>query len=254
MKSNNLVFILLILISNTMYSQVTNLHGQITSVEDIELEVLNIQNLTRSKGTITNKNGEFRISASLNDTIAVSALHIQTIIVIVDKEHISKNKININLIEKLNELEAVNLRRTMLTGYIGADINIIPTKSVITAFSIGLPNADLPRLTKSERELYAANSGGLNQLINVISGKTKSIKMGIELQNKKVLTMQLLDKFPETYFTQSLRIEKEKIYSFIFFCEDDADYEVVMKQSNLRIIEFLEIKSIEFHKSLIEEG
>lgn len=229
MRSKTLIFLFFTLISGIMYSQVPVLEGQITSEEDIELEGLNIQNLSRSKGTITNNNGEFRILAILNDTISVSALHIQTIIVIVDIEHISKNKININLIEKLNELEVVNLRRTMLTGYIGADINIIPTKSVITASSIGLPNADIPRLTKSERELYAANSGGLNQLINVISGKTKSIKMGIELHNKKVLTMQLLDKFPETYFTQSLKIKKEKIYSFIFFCEDDADYEVVMK-------------------------
>ena len=173
---------------------------------------------------------------------------------IVDEDDISKKSISINLIEKLNELEAVNLRRTSLTGYIGADVSNIPTKQRITASSLGLPNADLPQLSKSDRELYAANTGGLNQLINIISGKTKSIKMGIELQNKKVLTLQLLDKFPEAYFTQSLKIEKEKVYSFLFYCEDDDDYEVVMKQSNLSIIEFLERKSIEFNKSLVEEG
>ncbi len=254
MKSKNLVFIFLILISGSMYSQVTNLNGQITSVEDIELEGLNIQNLSRSRGTITNNKGEFRIVASIKDTLAISALHIQTIILIVDEENINKKSISINLIEKLNELEAVNLRRTALTGYIGADLSSIPTKVLITASSLGLPNADLPRLTKSQRELYAANSGGLNQLINIISGKTKSIKMGIELHNKQVLTLQLLDKFPETYFTQSLKINKDQVYSFLFFCEDDAEYEVVLKQSNLRIIKFLERKSLQFHKSLVEEG
>lgn len=254
MKSKNLVFIFLILISGTMYSQVTNLNGQIKSVEDIELEGLNIQNLSSSRGTITNNKGEFRIAASRNDTLAISALHIQTIILIVDDENIAQKSISINLIEKLNELEAVNLRRTSLTGYIGADISNIPTKQSITASSLGLPNADLPRLSKSDRELYAANSGGLNQLINIISGKTKSIKMGIELQNKQILTLQLLDKFPESYFTQALKIEKEKLYSFLFFCEDDSEYEVVMKQSNLRIIKFLEKKSLEYHKSMIQEG
>lgn len=237
-----------------MYSQVSVLEGSITSEEDIELEGLHIQNLSRGKSTITDKNGEFRISASLHDTISISAIHIQTITLMVEQEHISKNKITVNLIEKLNELGVVNLRRTSLTGYLGSDARIIPTKELITASSLGLPNADLPRMSKSERELYAANSGGLNQLINLLSGRTKSIKMGIELHNKKVLTLQLLDKFPETYFTESLKIEKENMFSFIFFCEDDEEYRIVMKKTSFEIIEFLERKSIEFHKSLVKEG
>jgi hypothetical protein len=146
----------------------------------------------------------------------------------------------------MNELGTVTLRRK-LTGYIGSDANIIPIEQPITATSIGLPNADLPQLSKTRRQLYAATSGPIDALANMISGRTKMLKKHLELEKTAALTLTLLDKFPESYYTDALKIEKLKIYSFIFFCEDDPDYQIIMKQSSIEIIEFLEKKSKEYH-------
>ncbi len=154
-------------------------------------------------------------------------------------------KIIINLSEKMNELSAVTLRRS-LTGYLGSDANLIPTEQVITARSLGLPNADLPQLSKTQRQMYAANSGPVDMLVNALSGRTKMLKRRLEFEKTAALTLALLDKFPKTYFTDALKIDKLKVYSFIFFCEDDPNYQKVMKQNSMEIIEFLEKKSVEY--------
>lgn len=228
-----------------MFSQRLNLEGKVGTTEDIDIEGINIFNLSTSRGTVTDAKGAFRIVVALNDTLSISAVHIQETTLVIGEEQMKNKKIIINLSEKMNQLSTVTLRRP-LTGYIGSDANIIPTKQPITATFIGLPNADLPQLSKEKRQLYAANSGPVDALVSMISGRTKMLKKRIEFQKTAALTLALLDKFPETYFTDALKIDKLKVYSFIFFCEDDPDYQTVMKQSSMEIIEFLEKKSVEY--------
>lgn len=250
MKPQLLTAALFILVFGSMFSQEKVLYGNIVSDVDFELEGLNIQNLTRGKSTVTNTKGKFQIAASLNDTLSISALHIQTILIRVEEEHMRKNSIDINLLEKLNELEAVNLRRTSLLGFISSDANLIPTKQKISASSIGLPNANVPRLTRTQRSIYTATTspGGIpfDPLLNLISGRTKMLKNRLKSEIRNNLTLQLLDKFPNTYFINSLKIDEGDIYSFIFYCEDDPNYVFAMKQSTIEIIEFLEKKSSEY--------
>ncbi len=234
-----------ILLSCNLFSQEVHLEGKIGTTEDIDIEGINIYNLTTSKGTVTNAEGEFRMLVSLNDSLSISAVHIQDKKIVIGNDQIKTKKIIINLSEKMNELSTVTIHRP-LTGYIGSDANIIPVQAVLTATSIGLPNADLPQLSKTRRQLYAANSGPVDMLINALSGRTKMIKKRLELEKIHVLTLALLDKFPETYFTDALKIDKLQVYSFIFFCEDDPDYKIVMKQNSMEIIEFLEKKSVEY--------
>lgn len=233
-----------------MHSQTILLEGSIHSDVDIELEGLNIQNLTSGTNTITNAQGKFQIYAALSETLSISAIHIQTILIIVEEENILTSSISINLLEKLNELEVVNLRRTSLLGFLSSDANLIPTKQEISTSSIGLPNANVPRLTRTQRSIYTAttSSGGIpfDPLINLISGRTKMLKNRLKRENRENLTLKLLEKFPETYFINSLEIEQGEIYSFIFFCEDDSKYDTVMTKSTIEMIEFLEIKSLEY--------
>lgn len=231
---------------NNVYSQRITLDGKINTLDDIEVEGINIYNLSTDKGTITDAEGEFQIAVSINDSLSISAIQIQTTTLVIGEEQIVNKKITINLSEKMNELGTVTLRRH-LTGYLGTDANIIVTNDPITATSVGLPNADLKRLPKIQRELYSANSSPVESLINLISGRSKMLKKRLELFKTHQLTLSLLEKFPETYFTDALKIEKHKVYSFIFYCEDDPDYKDVMKQDSMAIIEFLERKSVEYH-------
>ena len=236
---------------NLMSAQTQRLEGKIISAEDIDVEGINIQNLSKNTGTVSDDQGEFRITASLNDTLYVSALHIVGTTLIVGKDQMESKKIVIELSEKMNLLNTVTLRKP-LTGYLLSDSKIIPTTEPITATSIGLPNADLKPLTKAESMLYSASSGPVDALINMLTGRTKMLKEYVKLEKKTQLTQNLLDKFPETYFTQVLKIDRFKIYSFLFFCEDDLEYEKIMKRTSMEIIEFLNRKSEEYRLSLSE--
>lgn len=250
-KINIVVKILLVLvilcISNNLYSQRQHLQGRVATSDDLEVEGINIFNVSTSKGTVTNEGGNFQIDVGLKDTLSISALHIQDTKLVIGEEQLKTQKIIINLSEKMNELSTVTLRRP-LTGYLANDANIIPTQNPITATSLRLPNADLPKLSKTSRLLYAANSGPVDMLVNALSGRTKMLKKRLEFEKTAALTLALLEKFPKTYFTDALKIDTLEVYSFIFFCEADPDYQRVMKQDSMEIIEFLEKKSVEFRK------
>lgn len=248
----SVVLVFAILIVNQLSAQTQRLEGKIMSIEDIDVEGINIQNLSKNTGTVSDDKGVFKITASLNDTLYVSALHIVGTTLIVGKDQMESKKIVIELSEKMNLLNTVTLRKP-LTGYLLSDSKIIPTTEPITATSIGLPNADLKPLTKAESMLYSASSGPVDALINMLTGRTKLLKKYVELEKKTRLTQNLLDKFPETYFTQVLKIDRFKIYSFLFFCEDDPEYERIMKRTSMEIIEFLNRKSEEYHRSLVEK-
>jgi len=245
----SLLILLAILLYGNIYSQRLNLEGKVGTTEDIDVEGINVFNLSTSKGTVTNLLGEFQIVVGLNDTLSISAIHIKETTLVIGAEQMKNKKIVINLSEKMNQLSTVTLRRG-LTGNIESDANIIPTVQPITATSMRLPNADLPKLSQSQRQLYTATTGPVDVLVNALSGRTKMLKKQIELEKIAVLTLALLDKFPETYFTDALKIEKLEVYSFIFFCEDDPNYQNVMKQNSMAIIEFLERKSVEYKLQL----
>ncbi len=228
-----------------MYSQRAPLDGKISTMEDIDVEGINILNLTANKGVITDTKGDFRIEVSLNDTLSISAIHIQSITIIIGEEQMNNKKIIINLSEKMNELSAVTLRRG-LTGYLGTDANLIPISEPITTVSVGLSTGKIKPMAKEERLLYAAQAGPVDALVNMISGRTKMLKKQLEMSRTAQLTEALYKKFPESYFTEALKIGKFQIYSFLFFCEEDPEYKKVMQRSSVEIIEFLERKSEEY--------
>ncbi|MEM0519224.1 carboxypeptidase-like regulatory domain-containing protein [Aequorivita flava] len=247
-----LLVLVAISLSSSMFSQRLLLDGKISTADAIDVEGVTVFNISSNKGTISDAAGNFKIAVAVNDTLSVSAVQIENTTLVIGEEQLLNKKISINLSEKMNQLSTVTLRRP-LTGYIGSDANIIPIEAPITATSIGLPNADLPKLSKTRRQLYAATSGPVDALLNMISGRTKMLKKHLEFEKTAALTLSLLEKFPESYFIDGLKIGKLNIYSFIFFCEDDPKYQTVMKQSTIEIIDFLEAKSEEYRRELREQ-
>src|SRR5690606_29390651 len=128
----SIVLLVFILLANNSYAQRVTLEGKITTMEDLDVEGINILNLSANKGTVSDADGKFWIAVALNDTLSVFAIHIQTTTIIIGKEQMVNKKIPIHLSEKMNELGTVTLRR-FLTGYLGSDANIIPTEKPITA-------------------------------------------------------------------------------------------------------------------------
>jgi len=112
---------------------------------------------------------------------------------IVTKEIISQKIIYVLLEDAVTELEEVVVKPFYLSGNIGDDLKTLKIEPVVTASTLGLPNANVLPITKAERELFEAKSGGglipLNPILNGISGRTKMLKKRVARNKKYARTM-----------------------------------------------------------------
>lgn len=106
------------------------------------LESVNIVNLNKVVGTSTNSNGEFEISAQVNDTLHLSYLGFKSIKVRVTNDWLKYGSATtIKLTELALALEEVVVNQLKLTGYLEVDIKQVPAINTNYRYSIsGLPS------------------------------------------------------------------------------------------------------------------
>ena len=93
----------------------------------LPVENVNIINLNKVLGTVTNAKGYFELEVSANDTLHISYIGFQSLKVRVTNDWIKSGKTNIQLTEKAIALEEVNIMPYYLTGYLEVDTKLIPT-------------------------------------------------------------------------------------------------------------------------------
>ncbi|PKP24901.1 MAG: hypothetical protein CVU03_10555 [Bacteroidetes bacterium HGW-Bacteroidetes-2] len=231
--------------------------GEVFSDPGEDVESVQVFNLSTSKGTLTNKEGKFTLAVSLSDTLFVSALQFQKITVVITLEHYVSKKIKVALKSTTNELDAILIKRHSLTGNLEKDAKSIKTAPQISALSLGIIDKEIIPLTQSERRLYTATTGGgtvpFDPIINAITGRTKMLKMHIELDKDKSRIERLLETFNESKFTQELNIEADFVYDFLFFCEAHPSYLDIIKKDKISIVQFLKSRAQEYHKLKSDE-
>ncbi|MGB5982009.1 MAG: carboxypeptidase-like regulatory domain-containing protein [Nonlabens sp.] len=94
--------------------------------DDSTLDNVNIVNLNQVKGTITNPDGKFEISARVNDTLYFSYLGFETINVRVTEDWLKYGDVTISMTEKGIALEEVVVKDLALTGYLEIDAKRAP--------------------------------------------------------------------------------------------------------------------------------
>ena len=89
---------------------------------------VNIVNLNKVKGSVSDEKGFFEIEASVNDSLHFSSIGFQTIRVRVTNDWSKSNTAKIQLTEKAIALEEVNVQSYRLTGYLEIDSKLIPIR------------------------------------------------------------------------------------------------------------------------------
>ena len=168
------------------YSQenVVELTGIITNPNYTVSDIL-VVNINSKKSTITDIKGFFSIEVKLQDTLQFSAVNYRKKEIVITDEILNQKTIQVDLEEKIVNLDEVVILPHNLTGKVALDIKIFDTKPVITSSSLGLPKANINVKTKNERLLFEADDGKLikfygiaatinvTKLLNKISGRTK---------------------------------------------------------------------------------
>ena len=102
---------------------------------------VNVININKVKGIVTNASGFFELEVSVSDTLHISSLGYQSLRVRVTNDWIKNGTAKIYLTEKAIALEEIIVKKYDLTGYLEIDSKLIPEKENFRYSISGLPQA-----------------------------------------------------------------------------------------------------------------
>ncbi len=229
----------------------TKLDGRIISYTN-DVASVHIANLTTDKGTISNMEGFFSISATLGDTLVFSAVQFKKMEVIVTKEVMELSLFLVFVEDILNELDEVIVMPYTLSGDLNWDMANLKIGEITTSSTEDLPNANVRSLAQSERKLYTArtwdftfNSIKLDPLVNFFSGRTKILNKRVAREAALKQIENVRSFYPDSLYINDLRISNVQIGDFIYFCEQDPLFKpLIVAGDPLRLWEFMRAKSV----------
>mgnify|MGYP000085436195 CR=1 FL=1 len=137
-KIKDFSFLILLLVFQTALSQSVEIYGKVTS--SISVENIHVINKTAQVFTTTNKIGEFKITAKLNDTIIFSSIQHVPKQVRVNENVVSNQTMIVKLDEQINALDEVLVGK-ILTGDLLSDVENADDDAPINFFDIAKQNS-----------------------------------------------------------------------------------------------------------------
>ena len=228
------------------------LEGKVYS-DDGDVAATHVLNLTSQRATITDENGFFTIPVQMLDTLEFSAIQYKKKIVVVSTAILDSKFISVGLEDALTELDEVTVTPYSLSGNLLADLSTLDLDPIVTASTLGLPNAYVKIPTKAERELSAATASpvmSFDPLINAITGRTKMLKKRVERNKLYDRTERVREFYEDSVYLKQLLIPIDKIDDFLYYCEVDPRFQqVVDTHSELEIWEYLRQKSLLYREN-----
>lgn len=229
------------------------MEGKVYST-DGDVAATHVLNITSNRATITNIRGFFAIQVALNDTLVFSAVQFKKKQLVVSREMLESPLVTIPLEDELTELDEVVVTPYNLTGDIAKDISTLKINPVVSAESLGLPNAHVRIPTQAERQLFEATSGGglipINPILNGISGRAKMLKERVARNNLYDRTLRVREFYPDSLYRTKLRIPTDKIDDFLYFCEIDTEFQSLVDTHDvLQLWSYMERRSMVYRKN-----
>ncbi len=245
------------------------LEGRVYS-QDKDVAATHVSNITTNKGTITDLNGFFKIAVSINDTLVFSAVQYKRKMVVVSPEVYETDLLWVPLEPSLILLDEAIVRPYNLSGDLKRDMGNMKIEPVITAATLGLPNAYVKQKTQNERRLFEADEGkfiyfgrykldtlfeptveiNLNKILNRLTGRTQRLKKYVAIDREIVLLQKINSMYPDSVIVQELKIPEIRIRDFMNYCEVDTSFNDVVETNDvLKIWEFLRENSIIYRKN-----
>ncbi len=226
-------YLICLLFIQLVFSQKSNTVRGNTIFKTENLENVTVKNLNNNEFQVTDKQGYFEISAKQDDVLAFYLLGFKTDSITITQKDLVATAIKIEMKLQINELKEVIINKT----------------NNINALSLGIISKEVKPLTLYERRLKTAGDfkpiqllgllGGslpLDPIINKINGRTKEIKKNIEVEKKEKNLLFLKNNYFD-YISNTLKISKESISSFLYFVVEKENRDLSKDNSNQ--IEFL---------------
>lgn len=213
------------------------IRGKLIS-DSIAVEGINIQNLSNQRGTNSDQEGRFLILVKQGDILVFSAVNIVTTYRKISIEEYVTNSISIQITPRNIVLKEV----------------VINENSQITAENLGIIPFGQKKYTPAERKLYTATSGGgIDGLLNTISGRKAMLKKDIIVEKKVQLLDAITYLFSDKYYLETLKIPADYIKGFQYYCVENTDFAATLKTKNKTMTLFLITQLAENYLQIIEK-
>ena len=246
----------------TSYSQnfSTEISGRVMHFDNPIADV-HIYNISTKQGTSSNANGEFRITAKLNDTLSISHIEYTNRRIIVDEQILNQSYSIFYLEVMTNYLETVELKNHTLSGLLFTDAKSISKDSILKASHFIEEMMRIAKLPSKNTEVYNRSASYVNDVdpisMNGVGGsvgiplRDKANELRRELRRKKNTPERIIADFGVDYFIKKLKIPENKIFNFLTYCDYRNIFELYNNNEILKVLNILTIESTSFNK--IEE-
>jgi hypothetical protein len=219
------VALLFFSLSISAFSQQTNatkkVNGTIiNSTTTFPLPNVNIININKVKGTISNARGNFEIDADVNDTLHITMIGFQSLRVRVTNDWVKNGNAKIELTEKAIALEDVKVRKYSLTGYLEVDTKLIPDEENYRYSISGLPQGYEAGEYSPKAFSRVMNSifNPADMLYNFFGKKPKELKKLKQMKKDNTVKALLETKFDRETIAILLGIDKKDIPEILQHC------------------------------------
>lgn len=219
------VFFLFILARTTVFSQETTVNQKVfgTIVNDnnqLPLSNVNIININKVRGTVTDSKGNFEIEVGVTDTLHLSLIGFKSIKIRVTNDWVKNKTTKIQMTESAIALEEVIVRPYDLTGYLEIDSKLIPTKENYRYSISGLEQGY--EAGEYSPGAFSKVMGSIfnpaDMLYNFFGKKPKELKRLKSLKKDETVRNLLASKFDRETISVLLGIDKNEIPEILERC------------------------------------
>ncbi|MCB0473383.1 MAG: hypothetical protein KDC56_10030, partial [Flavobacteriaceae bacterium] len=191
--------ILLFTVNLICAQEETVLLGKVTN-DSLSVEGIHVFNKSSGKGTITNQNGEFNMPVKLNDTLSISGIQFFYREILITKDMILHNRIAIDLYQKINVLEAVEISNHLIGNLAEDAATIQIPKSKINPMALNFSMIDFSKpVTQNIDEIDRAKPPDIMGLVDPAYmkgiGGTIGLKKRETSEEKKLKALENRDDF-----------------------------------------------------------
>lgn len=218
----------------------TKVTGTIVSAKEmVPIANVNIINVNKVKGTISNSDGYFELNVSVSDTLHITCIGYQSLRVRVTNDWLKNGTAKIVLTEKSIALEEVKVRKYNLTGYLEIDTKLIPTRENYSYSISGLTKSyELgERSPNAFSRVMSSIFNPADLLYNFFGNKPKELRKLREMRKDDTVRNLLETKFDRETIAVLLGIDKNEIPEILSHCNYSKQF--IETANDLQIMDAL---------------
>lgn len=238
-----IAYLLLLFFSVLGFSQTDSLQlkvkGKISDIKtNTSISRVTVVNKNNSSVVLASENGEFEIFANVNDKLLFSHLGYNYAEVEVSQKWLSGSK-NIQLIEKVNEIETVVVTSYNLTGYLEIDTKLIPVNENYRYNIAGLNLGYEPgmKAKNATENLLKALSNPVDLVYSLFNSKEKDLKKLMDLKNDANFAAILSKNTDRESLVMLLQLDKNEIDKILEKCNYSRSF--ITTASDLQVLDAL---------------